>query len=201
MYTERFSLPSLSRALIAACERRRPGLGPWTPEVEAALEETFASELAEARRNFLELFDDRPYFERVERTLREVCLPRYARLAEAQTALEQKGYGVWRGGDLLSRGALALGGLLVGAFLIRAPFVPIPATWDWLVIACALGAPFLPDLQIKLHQRRYSKGLERIVSDLADAAEQHRAFAPIDSLAAGNGAASTSVEAEKSRIA
>lgn len=203
MYTERFSLPFLARVLIAAAERRRPGLGLWTPASEAALRETFAGELAEARRNFLELFDDKPYFDKLERTLLDVCFPRYARLAEAQTALEHQGYGVWRGGDLLARGALAAGGIFLGAFLSRAPFIPIPATWDWLVFSLtAIGAPFLPDLQVWMHHRRYAKGLERIITDMNDAAEQQRVFAPIDPLASGTPSQSPHLtEAEKSKLA
>lgn len=186
MYTERFSLPFLSRVLIAAAERRRPGLGMWTPKSEGLLRETFVAELAEARRNFLELFDDKPYFDKLERTLMEVCFPRYARLAESQTALEHRGYGVWRSGDLVARGALAVGGFIVGAFLARAPFIPIPATFDWVVFAIsAIGAPFLPDLHVWMHHRRYAKALERIVSDMGEAAEQQRVFAPIDPLATG----------------
>ena len=55
MYTERYSLPFLSGVLISALERRRPGLGAWSPEVKAQLQTIFEAELAPnfGRRLFL----------------------------------------------------------------------------------------------------------------------------------------------------
>lgn len=185
VYTERFSLPVLTQVLVAAAERKRPGLGAWTEEVAAELKATFQAELAELKRRFFEVFDDRAYWERAERTLIEVCLPRY--LAEAQrfTALERREFGVWRGGDLIARITFALAGLAVGTFIVKAPFIPIPTTWDALILALGLGAPFLPDAQVWLHQRRYRRRLKAIVDDMADAEAQLQAYAPLSDGAAG----------------
>jgi len=179
VYTERFSLPFLTQVLIAAAERRRPGLGPWTPEVRAQLQGLFETELAELRARFFELFDDRAHWDRLERSLREDAFTRYCAAAEKQTALEQAGYGIWRGGDLLSRIVLGAAGLVAGAFIARAPFIPLPTSADLVVMGLALGTPALPDLQVWLYQRRYRKALAKIVEDMAVAAQQHRLYPPL----------------------
>lgn len=179
MYTDRFSLPFITGVLIAAAERRRPGLGPWSPQTREALREVFAAELAEVRARFFELFDDKGYWERVERTLWDVGFPRYCALAERQTGLERAEYGLWRGGDLIARGTYALVGLVLGLFVVRAPFIPIPPTWDVLVLLLMLGGPFLPDLQVRLHRRRFEKTVRAIIYDLHAAGEHQRLYQPL----------------------
>lgn len=179
MYSERFGLPFITEVLIAAAERRRPGLGAWSPEVKAELRRVFETELAEVRARFFELFDDRAYWEKVERALLEDAFVRYAAAAERQTALEQQGFGVWRGGDLVSRLVLGAGGLAVGAFIARAPFIPLPTSADVVVMLSALGAPLLPDLQVWLHERRFRKQLRRIRDDMATAEEQQKLYQPL----------------------
>jgi hypothetical protein len=179
VYTERFSLPFIAQVLIAAAERRRPGLGAWTPEVKEELKKLFQSELAEIRARFLELFDDKAYWAKVEKAILEDCFDRYSALAEKQTALEQRDYGVWRGGDVVSRIILGIVGLGAGVFIARAPFIPLPTSADVIVLITALGTPVLPDLQVWLHQRRYRKGLRRIVRDMEEAAAQQKLYQPL----------------------
>ncbi|HUM13035.1 MAG TPA: hypothetical protein VLT82_18950 [Myxococcaceae bacterium] len=181
MYPDRFRLPFLTGVLIAAAERRRPGLGPWSFQVEEQLRQAFDSELEDVRRSFLESFDDPGWFARVEEKIEEIALPRYLVEAKRETDLEQRGYGLWRGGDLLSRVVLALGGLCVGAFLVKAPFIPIPTTWDLLIFAMGLAAPLLPDLQIALHRRRHRRALQAIVEDLQDAEAKLELYQPLSS--------------------
>ncbi len=181
MYPDRFRLPFLTGVLIAAAERRRPGLGPWSFQVEEQLRQAFDSELEDVRRSFLESFDDPGWFTRVEEKIEEIALPRYLVEAKRETDLEQRGYGLWRGGDLLSRVVLALGGLCVGAFLVKAPFIPIPTTWDLLIFAMGLAAPLLPDLQIALHRRRHRRALQAIVEDLHDAEAKLELYQPLSS--------------------
>ncbi|MGZ6132302.1 MAG: hypothetical protein ACXWLF_09760, partial [Myxococcaceae bacterium] len=95
MYPDRFRLPFLAGVLIAGAERRRPGLGPWSPAVEDQLRAAFRTELEDVRRSFLETFDDPAWFARVEAKLEDVALPRYLAEAKRETALEQRGYGLW----------------------------------------------------------------------------------------------------------
>ena len=179
MYPDRFRLPFLAGVLMAAAERVRPGLGPWTPKVETRLRDVFATELADVRPRFLELFGDAAYFDRLQETLLGVAVPRYLTAAHKQTDLEQKDYGLWRGADLLARGVYAVGGLALGLFLVKAPFIPIPETWDLLAFAFLLGAPFLPDAQVWLLKRKYRGALRAIVEDLHDAEVQQELYQPL----------------------
>ncbi len=181
MYPDRFRLPFLAGVLIAAAERRRPALGPWSPEAEEQLRHAFDSELDEVRRSFLESFDDPGWFARVEEKLGEVALPRYLAEARRETELEQRGYGLWRGGDLVSRVVWGLGGFFLGVFLVKAPFIPIPTTWDLLAFGMLLLCPFIPDLQIALHRRRHRRALRAIVEDLQDAEAKLDLYQPLSS--------------------
>ncbi|HLL52478.1 MAG TPA: hypothetical protein VK447_02970 [Myxococcaceae bacterium] len=180
MYSERFSLPFLAEVLIASAERARPGLGAWSEKTRQALESSFRTELSEVRARFFEIFDDQAHWEKVERNLLEVCFPRYCAVAEKQTALEQNDYGLWRGGDLVARGAYIVLGLFVGIFLVRAPFFRLlPTTWDFLIVLLMILAPFVPDAQIALKQRRFTKQLQGIVADMAQAEAQQKLYQPL----------------------
>jgi hypothetical protein len=179
VYPDRFRLPFLAGVLIAAAERVRPGLGAWSPKVDTRLREVFATELADVRPRFLELFGDPGYFDRLQETLMSVALPRYLAAAQKQTQLEQRDYGLWRGGDLLARGVYAAAGLAVGLFLVKAPFIPIPETWDLFAFACLLGAPFIPDAQVWLLKRKHRSALRSIVEDLRDAEAHQELYQPL----------------------
>ena len=179
MYTERYSIPFLASILIAAAERRRPGLGPWDEKAEAEIRSLFQSELAQMKRQFMDLFDDAAYWERVERTLLDVCLPRYLPLAQKQTALERRDYGLWRGGDLIARGVYAGAGLLVGILMVKLPFIPVPQTWDLFAFLTMVAGPFVPDAQIWWFRRKHRKQLEAIVEDMEEAEHQLRLYQPL----------------------
>lgn len=179
MYTERFSLAFVSGVLIAAAERRRPGLGKWTPEVRDELHRVFVDELATIRKTFVEVFEDAAYFERLEKALLGDCFTRYCAVAEKQTDLELRDYGLWRGGDIVARGAFAAGGLAFGLFMVYTPWIPIPRTWDFFILASMVAAPFIPDLQESLAKRRYRKALEAIVADMAAAQQAQQLYEPL----------------------
>lgn len=185
MYTERYSLPFLTGVLISALERRRPGLGAWSPAVREELKKIFEGELAEMRKRFFELFDDKSYWERVERALTDTAFIRYCALAEKQTGLEGRDYGLWRGGDILARSAYAAGGLAIGILMVKLPFIPIPESWDLFAFATMLGAPFIPDVQVWLHKRRYRKGLEAVVKDMKEAEDQLKLYQPLQEAVGG----------------
>lgn len=179
MYTERFSLDFVSGVLMAAAERRRPGLGAWTPEVRAQLEQAFRDELAPIRRSFFELFPDAAYWERLERAIFTETFPRYAALAEKATALEQRDYGLWRGGDLLARLAYAGGGLVVGVLCVKVPWIPIPPTWDPFAFLTMMCGPFIPDAQIWWHKRRHTKQLEAVMQEMGAAEKAKELYQPL----------------------
>jgi hypothetical protein len=179
MYPEHFSLPFVTGVLIAAAERRRPGLGAWNAQSRADLEAVFRAELVDVRRQFFELFDDRAYWDKLEASLFQVALPRYLAVAEPQTALELKHFGLWRGGDLLARGAYMAAGLAIGIIMVKVPFIPIPQTWDFFAFFTALGAPFIPDLQEGWHKRKFRRALTSIVEDMREAAESSKLYQPL----------------------
>ena len=182
MYTERFSLGFVAGVLMAAAERRRPGLGPWSPAVRAQLEQAFRDELEPIRRSFFELFTDTAYWERLEKALFAESFPRYAALAEKATALEQRDYGLWRGGDLLARLAYAGGGLVVGALCVKIPWIPIPPTWDLFAFVTMLAGPFIPDAQVWWFKRRHDKSLQGVMQELSAAQQTQQLYQPLDPL-------------------
>lgn len=187
VYSERFSLPFLSQVVIAAAERKRPGLGPWSLEVQAELVKTVVEELAELKRRFFEVYDDQAYWAKVERTILEVVFPRYVAEAKQFTELEKRDFGTWRRGDLVARLTYALGGFALGTFLVKVPFIPIPETWDALIFAMAIAAPFLPDAQAWFHRRRYARRIKAILRDVQEVEQQmslYPALAPVDPAAA-----------------
>jgi hypothetical protein len=184
MYTDRFSLPFICNVVIDAAERLRPGLGKWTDAVREQLRQVFAKELAEIKPRFMELFHDETYWGRLDKAVMEECFPRYCAVAERQSKVEQAGYHVWRGGDLVARGALALGGMLTGVGLVYLPFIPIPETWRFVILLTMFGAPFLPEAQEALWKRSFRKARESIISDMERAQAVDRLYEPMPAEAA-----------------
>ena len=62
---------------------------------------------------------------------------------------------------------------------MKAPFIPIPTTWDLLAFAFLLLAPFLPEAQVWLLKRRYRSELRAIVEDLRDAEVHRELYQPL----------------------
>jgi hypothetical protein len=98
----------------------------------------------------------------------ESALPeRWRGLATGFSDLEARGFGIWRGGDLVSRVVYVFAGLAVGGLCVAAPFIPI---WEkWFPFALAVAGWWLPDAQAWLHRRRYARRLGDIVRDMAGA--------------------------------
>jgi hypothetical protein len=198
VYPSQYQLPELTAHLVALLERRRAGVETWDEQAEATLLEAAKEALVEAGRQFREVADDAPYWQRTTEALLEVALPRYFRLAKAQHALEKQGYGAWRGGDFISRVVYAGIGL-VGGFIILRTAIP-----DWLEplpLALFIGGPLLPDAQAWFAKRRYSKQLLALVEDMKAEAIDRRAYQPlgVDEGATGEAAAQKGVDAVKDR--
>jgi hypothetical protein len=179
MYSERFSLPFIAGVAMDAAERVRPGLGPWSDAVREQLRALFVRELEDIKPRFQELFHDEDYWRRVEHTVLNECFPRYAALAQQRSTAEATQYGIWRGGDLLARGAFALGGLVVGAAMVYLPFIPIPRTWEFVILLTMFGAPFIPDAQIAFAERRFRNAHAAILADVQRAQEVDRLYEPL----------------------
>jgi hypothetical protein len=177
VYPDRFRLPDVTAHVLAWLERRRPGFGEWDAEVEAQLSAEARLALADVSRRFAEVAVDPGYWERLERSLFAVALPRYFQLAREHHALQRRKYGLWRGGDLLSR-AVYTGAGIGAAVLIALTRVP-----DWiepLPLVFVLFGPFLPDMQESFHERRYRRQLATLVRDMGVEQNQLEAYRPLD---------------------
>jgi len=81
----------------------------------------------------------------------------------------------------VSRIVWGLGGFALGVFLVKAPFIPIPTSWDLLALAMLLLCPFIPDAQIAMLRRRHRRALQAIVQDLQDAEAKLELYQPLSS--------------------
>lgn len=193
VYPSRYQLPELTAHLVALLERRRAALEAWDAKVEQALVDEAKAALDEAGRQFREVADDAAYWQRTEKALLEVALPRYFRVAKEQHAQELANFGLWRGGDLLARGAYALGGLVVGAFVWR--FTPFK--WlEPLPILFFLFGPLIPDGQVAVAKRRYAQALNALVEDMRHEQADRGAYQPLG-VDEGAAAAANSTEPAK----
>lgn len=177
MYPDRFRLPQVTEHVLTWLERRRLGFGAWDDEVEAQLKAEARLALADVAGRFAEVAMDPGYWERLERSLFTVALPRYFQLAREHHVLQRRKYGLWRGGDLLSRVAYT------GAGIAAAVVIAVTAVPDWmepLPFALILFGPFLPDMQESFFERRYKRQLATLVQDMGVEQQQLEAYRPLD---------------------
>ncbi len=177
MYPDSFRLPQVTEHVLAWLERRRPGFGAWDGEVEAQLNAEARLALADVSRRFAEVAVDPGYWERLERSVFTVALPRYFQLAREYHALQRRKYDLWRGGDLISRG------VYTGAGLVAAVLVALTRVPDWfepLPFAFVLFGPFLPDMQESFFERRYRRQLATLVKDMGVEQQQLETYRPLD---------------------
>jgi hypothetical protein len=151
--TSDFAIGQVALEVLAHLERHREAAvrdeGATASAVETALEPIRVayreSELPAA------------YFAALEGELRAALPAAWRAVAVPFTALEARGFGRWRGGDLGARLAYVLGGLALGGLVVWLPFIPI---WEkWVPFALGAGAWWLPDAQAAWHRRRYGREL------------------------------------------
>jgi hypothetical protein len=156
-----FSADTITRKVLARLERQRATLAGDATATEAAV----TAELAEARVRYAEEALPGAYFEALARELGPAIGPRWRRVAAAYTDLEGRGFGIWRGGDLVARLAYVFAGLALGGLCVALPFIPI---WEkWFPFALSLAGYFLPDAQMRWQRRRYARQLGEVVRDFA----------------------------------
>jgi len=166
MVPEKYSLAAIAQHLLSVFEVRRPAIARWDAEASERLRRDADAALRQMEQQCSELgIDDPPHWERARAVVRDVLLPRYARLAEAENAAAARDYGMWRGGDLIARATFALCGLVLGAIVVAVPWIPVYEKWvPW---ALFILGPFLPDAYSWWYRRRHQKRLEALVADLA----------------------------------
>jgi hypothetical protein len=181
VYPARFRLPLVTEHVLALLERRRPGFGEWGPEVEAHLEAEARQALGDVGRQFSEVAVDPGYWERLERSVSQVALPRYFQLAREHHALQRRKYGLWRGGDLVSRAVYTAVGILLAIVIA---VTPIPNWMEPLPIALILFGPFLPDMQEWSAERRYRGKLGTLVQEMEGEQQQLEAYRSLEDIPA-----------------
>ncbi|HVR03360.1 MAG TPA: hypothetical protein VMT47_14580 [Polyangia bacterium] len=180
--TGEFAISKVAVDVVAHLERHREiavrDEATTAREVEAALEPIRAayreSELPQA------------YFAALEAELRGALPAAWRAVAVPFTALEGRGFGRWRGGDLSARLIYVLGGLTLGGLIVWLPFIPI---WEkWVPFALAIAGWWLPDAQVAWHRRRYGRELGRIVRRLEASQKALEARVPMSELLPPRGA-------------
>jgi hypothetical protein len=155
-----FSARAVSLQVIDRLERRRADLVADEALVRGEVDDA----LADVARDYEAAELPRSYLEALVSEVRQTLPTRWLDEARRFTALERRGFGLWRSGDLVARIVYLFVGLAVGGLCVEAPFIPI---WEkWFPFALAIGAWWLPDGQVAWHRRRYARGLGALVRDL-----------------------------------
>lgn len=198
MVPERYRLASAGSFLLHQFELRRPGFKAWTPEVEAGLRAQAEAELQQMERQSRELgFDEPEYFRRLRGAVQEILLPRYGRLVAEEIALQNRSYGIWRGGDLVARGVFALAAFILGILAVELPYVPIQAKW-FPALLLIIG-PLFPDMVLWWYRRRFQRRLDELVADLAKASDTLDTYQPLSELSESITAGSDLMQAPPAR--
>src|SRR4051812_14419061 len=143
--TPEFEMGRVVTGVLEHLERHREAVvgdeAATAREVEKALEPVRAA--------YAESELPHTYFVALEAELRATVPAAWRSVAAPFSALEGRGFGRWRGGDLTARLVYVLGGLVLGGLVVWLPFIPI---WEkWLPFALAAGGWWLPDAQVAWH--------------------------------------------------
>ncbi len=161
--TDPFSAQAVTTEVLWHLERRRATLAS---DSEATATQVQVA-LAQIERSYVELELPRAYFTALAAEITSVVPKRWLKAAQVFATVEERNYGVWRSGDLLSRLAYVGGGLLLGAVVVAVPFIPI--WWKGFPLLLAAAGYFLPDAQVRLQKRRYAAELGDIARDVGAA--------------------------------
>lgn len=107
MYPAAYRLDAMTSHLVELLDRRREGEAAWTPEVEARLRNDAREALMEAGKRFATIADDPQYWHKLTQTFLDVALPRYLLIAQRFHDDRLRNFGIWRGGDFISRAVYA----------------------------------------------------------------------------------------------
>jgi len=165
-------------SLLQTFENCRPGLTDAVLKESGDGVERFFAALYEKEKSRLEelvgiehehLSEDarREMVEKIDGRIREVLIPAYSRLARRLTQRERNDFylsaGAWHGAERL---AFGFAGMMLGGFVVWAPFIPLWSK-EW-VLVFALGGLVFPDLRRLLAFRRYASELDSLVTATDD---------------------------------
>jgi hypothetical protein len=165
-----FDFGNVNFAVIHECEHRRRGLLP--DHLEAALLDIARAKLAQVHDSYVEAGGTPSYWTALEREIFETTMPQYIAAAREKNRLEKSNYDLWRGGDLASRAALALGALTIGGIIVALPFIPIFE--DAFAFFLALFAWFYPELKRLMFEHRHAHLLNRLIIETEKYQHDHR---------------------------
>jgi hypothetical protein len=186
MVPAKYGLAAIGRHLVSLFEVRRPAIARFDEEALALFRREAEEAISQMEDQSHELGVDAPrHWKRAREVVTSVLLPRYLALAKAENEAAAKDYGLWRGGDLVARGAFALFGLVLGALMVWIPWIPVQEKWvPWALFV--LG-PFLPDAYLWWYRRKHEKKLDALVADLAREGEALDAYRPLSEVHEGLG--------------
>lgn len=166
----RRTLDGFVDSLLQTFENSRPGLTAGMlaeGSAEGFFRDLYDKEVKRLREkverlSHLSLQEREELFQRVDERIRKVVLPAYGRLALRFTPRERNDFFVTPEAlHGLERVAWAALGLLLGAFVVWAPFIPLWSK-EW-VLVFGVGGLVFPSLRAYLAQRRYQSDLNDLV--------------------------------------
>jgi hypothetical protein len=160
-------------SLVQTFENCRPGLTDGVADGASEAQEYFGALYEKERSQLPEIVGHQSAFlseaaqadlaRRVDEQVRSVVVPAYARLAAPFTLRERNDFYLsrhpWHGAERL---AWAVAGMILGAFVVWAPFIPLWSK-EW-VLVFAVGGLVFPELRRFVAFRRYETELNRIVA-------------------------------------
>jgi hypothetical protein len=174
--TPEFAIAKVAVDVVAHLERHRE----TAARDERATAREVETALAPIRAAYRESELPPAYFTALEAELRGALPAAWRAVAVPFTALEARGFGRWRGGDLSARLIYVLGGLTLGGLIVWLPFIPI---WEkWVPFALAISGWWFPDAQVAWHRRRYGRELGRIIKRLEASQPAIEARVPMNEL-------------------
>jgi len=152
--------------VLGQLEHRRADLCDQ-PDGEAATRAVVEEALVPVVEAYREAQLPEPYLAALKTELLASLPLAWLRLARRFSSLEDRDFGVWRGGDPLARATFVLSGLVIGGLILWAPFIPI---WEkWFPFLLAVLGWWLPDVQQAYHRRRYARALGRLAVEVGGA--------------------------------
>ncbi|MSP60806.1 MAG: hypothetical protein EXR72_10785 [Myxococcales bacterium] len=163
---DEFLAQTVTLEVVKHLERRRPAI----VDDEARVLAEVAHALEPIRRSYTESELPKAYIDALAEEVAATVPARWRAVAGRFTALEQREFGVWRGGDVVSRVVYVFVGLLVGGVCVALPFIPI---WEkWFPFLLAILGWWLPNAQVALHRRRYARSLGEVAEQMVGAQRQ-----------------------------